>query len=112
MDTVIRNALPSVFDFIDFTSLNYGEVLSFITPETRKIARHLEKLLKKKESLIIGEKFLQICLREGLLPKFTNFNNYDWTKWREFYMDVASGSVTADRPTVRIGETTIADSTW
>ena len=32
---------------------------------------------------------------------------YDWTKWRKFYMDVASRSVTAGhpagRPTVRIG---------
>ena len=71
MDTVVRNASPSVFDFIDFTSLNYGEVLSFITPELRKIVRLLEKLLKKKESLIIGEKFIQVCLQEGLLPKFT-----------------------------------------
>ena len=26
---------------------------------------------------------------------------YDWTKWREFYMDVASRSVTAGRPADR-----------
>ena len=66
-----RNASQNLYDFIDFSALNYGEILSFITPESRKKVRLLEKLLKKQESLNIGEKFIQSCLREGLLPKFT-----------------------------------------
>ena len=66
-----RNASPNVYDFINFDILNYGEILSFLTPEIRKNVRYLEKLLKKKESLIIGAKFIETCLNEGLLPKFT-----------------------------------------
>ena len=66
-----RNASPNVLDLIDFNILSYGEVLRFITPEIRNNLRVKEKLLKKKESLIIGEKFLKTCLNEGLLPKFT-----------------------------------------
>ena len=77
MDQDIRNASPNVYDFIDFSALNYGEILSFITPEIRKTVRSLEKLFKKKESLIIGGKFLQRCLQEGLLPKFTEIS-YQW----------------------------------
>ena len=76
MDQVIWNASPLVYDFIDFSALNYGEILSFITPEIRKTVRSLEKLFKKKESLIIGGKFLQRCLQEGLLPKFTEIYIY------------------------------------
>ena len=66
-----RNASPNVLELIDFNILSYGEVLRFITPEIRNNLRVKEKLLKKKESLIIGEKFLKTCLNEGLLPKFT-----------------------------------------
>ena len=36
MENVFRNASPNVLNFIDFNNLNYGEVLSFLTPETRK----------------------------------------------------------------------------
>ena len=62
MECEFRNASPNVYDFIDFNILNYGEVLSFLTPEIRKNVRYLEKLLKKKESLEIGEKFIEKCV--------------------------------------------------
>ena len=71
-----RNASPNVLDLLDFNILSYGEVLSFITPENRKLLRNLEKLLKKNESLKIGEKFLKTCYNEGLLPKFTNYIDF------------------------------------
>ena len=58
MDSVVRNASPNLYSLIDFNILSYGEVLSFITPELKIILRKLEKLLKKKESLIIGAKFI------------------------------------------------------
>ena len=74
MDSVVRNTSPNVYSLIDFNILSYGEVLSFITPELKIILRKLEKLLKKKESLIIGAKFIKTCLKEGLLPKFTEIN--------------------------------------
>ena len=76
MECEFRNASPNVYEFIDFNILNYGEVLSFLTPEIRKNVRYLEKLLKKKESLEIGEKFVETCLSEGLLPKLTEIYIY------------------------------------
>ena len=57
-----RNASPNVLELIDFNILSYGEVLRFITPEIRNNLRVKEKLLKKKESLIIGKKFLKTSL--------------------------------------------------
>ena len=67
MDHDVRNASPNVFNFIDFNNLNYGEVLSFLTPEIRKATRYLEKILKKKESLSFGAKFLETFIQMCIL---------------------------------------------
>ena len=74
MDNVIRNASQNI---LNFTHYNFGHLLSFIPPSSKVLYRRLEKNLKKKVSLSIGENFLTICKNEGLLPAFTYTNIYN-----------------------------------
>ena len=56
----------------NYRELTFGQVLSFINPEDRNIIRKIEKLERKITFLKNGVYFCNTCLREGLLPNFTD----------------------------------------
>ena len=77
-DLVDRNASQyfSVFNRCNFEQLTFGQLLSFISPDQKILIRNIEKLNKKNVCLKYGVKFCELCIKEGLLPKFTNIYIY------------------------------------
>ena len=59
---------------VDF---NLGELLGRLDVSDKSNFRKLERLNEKLEKLKIGLQFNKTCLKEGLLPKFTNINLHD-----------------------------------
>ena len=51
-------------------------VLNLISPENKSLFRKLENLEKKKINTQLHREFNQICLKENLLPKYTNIYIY------------------------------------
>ena len=51
-------------------------ILNLVSPENKAIFRKLENLEKKKIGTQLHCEFNQICLKENLLPKYTNINIY------------------------------------
>ena len=55
----------------------FGETLSQLEPETRKIVRRIEQNQKKITNAHYAVVFDKKCLEEGLLPNFTNIRLHD-----------------------------------
>ena len=51
--------------------------LNALPTSGRTLTRKLERLQKQLINCSLGVRFLQICLNEGLLPKFTDIKPYD-----------------------------------
>ena len=56
---------------------SFGVLLSRLTPTLKSQTRKLEKLEKKQANCISGVTFLSTCIKEKLLPKFTDIRSYD-----------------------------------
>ena len=55
---------------------NLGQLLFNMDCESRLIVRKVEKLNKKLVANSSGVLFNQVCIDEGLLPKYTNIYMY------------------------------------
>ena len=51
--------------------LNFGECLHLVTNEQRGLLRQLEKKEKLLLNKVSSGHYNEICLKEGLLPKYT-----------------------------------------
>ena len=78
-DHVDRNASQFLVSFneCNYNELSIGQLLRFITPDRRNLVRKIEKLNKKDVSLKYGVIYCETCIKEGLLPKFTNIRTFD-----------------------------------
>ena len=56
---------------------NIGTVLRDFSVDDRPIIRRLEGLLKKHNNARYAVIFTETCIKENLLPKFTNIRLYD-----------------------------------
>ena len=55
----------------------FGVLLQQLSPQSKTQARKLEKLKNKFLNCSYGVKFIDICIQESLLPKFTDIKPYD-----------------------------------
>ena len=51
---------------------NFGFLLNQMPPDQKSLVRYIEKIDKKIVNATNGVKFLQACIDEDLLPKFTD----------------------------------------
>ena len=49
-------------------------ILNLVSPENKSLFRRLENFEKNKVSNQLHREFNQICLKENLLPKYTNIH--------------------------------------
>ena len=61
------------------TTLNFGQLLFHLQPEEKKIVRKIEKVSYKINAADTAIVFNNTCLKEGLLPKYTNLRLHDPT---------------------------------
>ena len=55
----------------------FGELLARLTTQTRAIVRKLEKLNYRSVQSSFGIKFNRTCIKEDILPKFTEIRIHD-----------------------------------
>ena len=55
----------------------FGSLINQLPAPVKSLTRKLEKAEKKLVNCFYGVKFLKTCLKEGLLPKFTDIRSYD-----------------------------------
>ena len=56
--------------------LNFGEILFGHPMEVKRTARKIEKLLYKANSVSTAISFNEMCLKEGLLPRYSIYTIY------------------------------------
>ena len=65
--------------------LSFGILLQQLTPPVRALTRKLEREEKKLVTCSSGVSFLKTCIKEDLLPNFTDIRSYDpATKEKDF----------------------------
>ena len=73
---VQRNALlnydPDENFFNNDENLNFGQLLHPLEPSIKSSVRRYEKLIKSRVSLSYGVLFNETCIKEGLLPVYTD----------------------------------------
>ena len=55
---------------------NFGVLLNQMNPDHKSLVRNIERIDKKIVNASNGVKFLQTCINEDLLPKFTDIYIY------------------------------------